>query len=158
MRKLAAVLVAGLVIPAAALARPIDHAGTLATAAGGSAGPHAKARSLLSNCVSALQSVRFVAVPSGSSGLPKAVRVARSASEHCSLVNPLAALSAAHQSDPALQDAYSAGTHLTLGIGSYVQYLGNVAFGRQNRAELSGAIREVAAGRSAARKALSELG
>jgi hypothetical protein len=118
--------------------------------------PHAQARASLRGCLGALRAVPFAAAPS-TGGLPHSYWKARTASIACNLVPSLAALSAAHRTDKALQDAYGAGLNLTMGIGEYVQYLGAAAFGRQNRAVLRRARRDIASGKAAARKALPEL-
>jgi hypothetical protein len=52
---------------------------------------------------------------------------------------------------------YNAASSLQLGIGDYVQYLHDVAFGRQNRTELRNAIAEVRTGKRLAPRALREL-
>ena len=75
----------------------------------------------------------------------------------CSDNDRLSSLAASHPHDEALQDAYRAHFQLGLGVGDYMTYLTNVAFGRTGTSILYRAEREIAQGRTSTRRALAEL-
>lgn len=120
--------------------------------------PHAQARSLLVGCTSAMGGVHFVAASAHSATLPQMVRTTREASDHCDLIQPLEQLVEAHAKDAALQSALQAGMNLTLGLGGYVQYLAEAAFGRQTSAQLHQAIAQIQTGRRETAAVLAALG
>jgi hypothetical protein len=120
--------------------------------------PHATAKSLLSTCYRAVSSLSVRAVTLNSPDVPRMNRAAARVNRICSAGGRLSGLAYTHQKDKALEDARLAYFDLSLGIGDYVQYLVDAAFGKNNRIELRRAISETASGRALAVRALRELG
>lgn len=119
--------------------------------------PHAEAAKLLSNCLSALKALPVTAVQSNTPLVPKMNRLASAANQRCAIAPRIDDLSYHHRSDKALAHAYNAAASLSIGTGDYVQYLVDVAFGRQNKSALHRAVSEIATGKRLAVIALREL-
>lgn len=130
-----------------------SSAGSLAAAASA----HAKAHALLSGCLVAINRVPITAVQANTPLVPQRSRLAQHANNRCDIAPRISDLAYRQARDRALARAYRAASDLQLGIGDYVQYLVDVAFGHQNRLELRRAISEVRAGKPLARRALREL-
>jgi hypothetical protein len=119
--------------------------------------PRAQARALLRRCLSAANGLQVSAVTLNTPQVPQRNRAAARVNSACDITGKLNNLAYHHQRDKALERAYTAGFTLGLGIGDYVQYLSDAAFGRQNRTELRRAIREVRSGKVLTRRSIAEL-
>jgi hypothetical protein len=122
-----------------------------------SASPHVRARALLGGCLAAINRVPITAVRSNTPLVPRRSQQAQRANRRCDISTKIDDLAYRHPRDKALAHAYTAASNLQLGIGDYVQYLNDVAFGHQNRTELRRAIAEVRNGKRLAPRALREL-
>jgi hypothetical protein len=105
----------------------------------------------------AVNRVPITALRSNTPLVPQRSRLAQRANRLCDISGRISDLAYRHPRDRALAHAYTAATDLQLGVGDYVQYLVDVAFGHQNRTELRHAIAEVSAGKRLAPRALREL-
>jgi hypothetical protein len=119
--------------------------------------PNAHARKLLIRCENAVAAVPIVVLKAHSSQVPKASRRASAAFHRCSTNNAWNRLTVAYPKNNAVQDAFHAWLGLATGIGDYLTYCHNVAFGHTGKTVFHRAHFEIKRARKAARHARAEL-
>lgn len=91
--------------------------------------PHASARVILLACLNRVAGLTIGPVRSNTPEVPRMNQLVQPVWNRCSDNDRLSSLAASHPHDEALQDAYRAHFQLGLGVGDYMTYLTNVAFG-----------------------------
>jgi hypothetical protein len=131
----------------------------LALVAGPAAGatPNAHARKLLIRCENAVNAVPIVVLQAHSPRVPKANRLASAAFHRCSTNSAWNRLTVKYPKNKAVQDAFHAWVGLATGIGDYLTYCHNVAFGLTGKNVFHHAHFEIKRARKAARHARAEL-
>jgi len=119
--------------------------------------PNAHARKLLTRCENAVDTVPIVPLKAHSPQVPKANRRARAAFHRCSTTKAWNRLTVSYPKNKAVQDAFHAWLGLATGIGDYLTYCHNVAFGVTGKNVFHQAHFEIKRARRAAKQARAEL-
>jgi hypothetical protein len=119
--------------------------------------PNAHAGKLLTRCENAVDAVPIVTLKAHSPQVPKANRRARAAFHTCGTNSAWNRLTVKYPKNKALQDAFHAWLGLATGIGDYLTYCHNVAFGHTGKNVFRRAHFEIKRARKAAKQARAEL-
>jgi hypothetical protein len=119
--------------------------------------PNAHARKLLTRCENAVAAVPIVVLKAHSPQVPQANRRASAAFHRCGTNSAWNRLTVKYPKNKAVQDAFHAWLGLATGIGDYLTYCHDVAFGHTGKNVFHRAHFEIKRARKAARHARAEL-